>query len=319
VAKAIQTRDRLPAGLPFRLIPNSHAVLVQCPISINSQGFRGTNIPAEKGSTFRIVALGESTTFGLTCTAGGRPWPELLEAMIRDRLKLRRPVEVINAGTASYDIEHNLVRLPLDILPLKPDLIISYHGINGFRLVDSSLPTQFGPAPPDYRRRPVELLAMAEFKVRTMLYNRRFVAELPATSALTTNVMESRYALDYRKLIGLARTNGIRLVLANYSMAVNGQSDPKVTGFYAKATPPVVWDIHANEAHSRLVAALARENPGVTFVDTHPRLDGRRDNFIDLVHFSEEGEQAMAETMFAGIRKILEEELSPAAASPDRP
>ena len=56
-----------PTGvLLFRLRPNSQALLVQSRICINSKGFRGREIPEEKGDAYRIVALGESTTFGLT-------------------------------------------------------------------------------------------------------------------------------------------------------------------------------------------------------------------------------------------------------------
>ena len=38
------------------------------------------------------------------------------------------------------------------------------------------------------------------------------------------------------------------------------------------------------------------------------------DRFIDAIHFDPGGEQQMAETMFAGLKAILERELSPPAA-----
>lgn len=145
---------RLPS-VPYKLRPNSHGFLFQCPISINSRGFRGREFPLEKGNAYRIVALGESTTFGITLKAGDKPWPELLEQMIRERLKPRRPVEVINAGIPAHSIQANLMRLKADILPLKPDMIISYHGINGFPMINNAVPRAFGPAPPAYRERPL--------------------------------------------------------------------------------------------------------------------------------------------------------------------
>ncbi|MGO8677876.1 MAG: hypothetical protein ACLQVX_18660 [Limisphaerales bacterium] len=51
-------------------------------------------------------------------------------------------------------------------------------------------------------------------------------------------------------------------------------------------------------------------------MDTHPGLDGLHEKFIELVHFTEEGRQQMAETMFAAIRDILDEDLKPPALSP---
>jgi lysophospholipase L1-like esterase len=131
MARQIYIAD--PAGVvPFRLGPGRHAPFFQSTISINSSGFRGKEILQPKGNAYRIVALGESTTFGCTLNPEDRPWPEWLEEIIARKLSPTRRVEVINAGVASYTLENNVDRLARDILPLKPDLIISYHGVNGF-------------------------------------------------------------------------------------------------------------------------------------------------------------------------------------------
>src|SRR5258706_5958018 len=116
--------------LPSGLKPSCHFQFFQSDFSINSNGFRGREFSPDKGNAYRIVALGESTTFGITLTLEDKPWPELLEQIIRDRLKPSRPVEIINAGVPSWDIKRNLARLEKVILPLKPDIIISYHGFN---------------------------------------------------------------------------------------------------------------------------------------------------------------------------------------------
>jgi len=134
-----------PEGfLPFRLRPNSRAMLFHSQIEINSQGFRGKEFSSRKNGAFRIVALGESTTFGCTLNPEDRPWPELLEGMIRERIRPARPVEVINAGVPSYALQHNNHRLPAEILPLEPDMIISYHGYNGFSMLYGALPPPYG-------------------------------------------------------------------------------------------------------------------------------------------------------------------------------
>ncbi len=88
---------REPTNFPsFRLRPNTRMKMFQAEYVINSLGFRGREIPVEKGNTYRIVAMGESTTFGISLTADHHPWPELLEGLIRERLKLSRPVEVLS-------------------------------------------------------------------------------------------------------------------------------------------------------------------------------------------------------------------------------
>src|SRR5206468_9990771 len=160
----------------YRLRPNSRSVFFQCPISINSKGFRGKEIAEDKGPAYRIVALGESTTFGLTLGPDDRPWPELLEQLIAQRLGARRPaggirpVEVINAGVPGYDIVESVGRMERDILPLKPDMVISYHGINGFRLLYEALPPLVAPPPPAYVARPLQLLADGEYRLKLLVY-----------------------------------------------------------------------------------------------------------------------------------------------------
>jgi lysophospholipase L1-like esterase len=285
--------------------------MVRSPISINSLGFRGPEIARDKDGAYRIVVLGESTTFGMTLQPEDKPWPEVLEQIIRQRLKSRRPVQVINAGVPAYTLRHNLSRLSGEILPLQPDMIISYHGANGFRMIDSSMLPAMGPVPPVYQERPIKLAAEAEHRLRMLIFQyqaRRRYASAAPPAALP---LETDYAAAYRQLIQCARTNGIRLALANFSMAVNQASDPRVIDFYQGGGSRAAYGfIPANAAHSLIVSQLAAEYPEVCFVDTHPHLDGEHEKFIDLIHFTGEGDRQLAENMFAGIRQILEQDLA---------
>jgi lysophospholipase L1-like esterase len=298
--------------LPFRLRPGSHGMMVNCPITINSLGFRGPEISAAKEGAYRIVALGESTTFGMTIEAGDNPWPEVLEQIIRQRLKSRRPVQVINAGVPAYTILDNLYRLPREILPLQPDMIISYHGANGFSLIDSTVLPPLGPAPPVFQERPIKLAADAEHRLRLMLFQYRARRRVVSAARPGGRPLETRCAAAYRQLIQCARTNGIRLALANFSMAVNLGSDPKVIDFYRGGGTRAAYGLmRANAVHSLIVSQLAAENPEVCFVDTHPHLDGEHEKFIDLIHFTGEGERQLAENIFAGISNALRQDLTP--------
>jgi lysophospholipase L1-like esterase len=302
--------EATPSGdPPYRLRPRSHQLLFDSPVSINSQGFRGPEIPAEKGNTYRIVALGESTTFGMTVYPQDKPWPELLEQMIRENLKPNRPVEVINAGVPAYSLKENLRRLPSQILPLHPDMIISYHGYNGFSLIDSALPPASGHTPPKYRERPLQLLADVEYRVRMLLFRNRSIPASPSEEKVAIKPLETVYADLYRRLIQMAQTNGIRLVVANYSMAVDRNSNPKVIEFYRSVFGGIYSIIPANEIHSELVSDLAAQHPEVCFVNTHLHLDGKNEKFIDIMHLTQEGRRQLATNIFEGIRGALEKDL----------
>lgn len=307
MARDIFMRD--PAGfLPFRLRPNSHGFLFRSPISINSLGLRGPEVSSFKGTAYRIVTLGESTTFGCTLKPGDKPWPELLEKLIRERIHPSRPVEVINAGVPAYDIEDNLHRMEDEILPLKPDMIISYHGYNGFKLLSGSLPRSKSRRPPPiYKPRPLRLLAQVEYRLKMEIY--KTYADLTAPPLLD-NPSETDYARAYQQLIQTTRTNHIQLVLANFSMAVNHASSPDLVKYYKPGFPIVRWEIRANRVHSLIVKELADAHPDVDFIDTHSNLDGVSDQYIDLVHFTQAGRQQLAETIFAGIENRLETDLA---------
>jgi lysophospholipase L1-like esterase len=295
--------------LTVRPRPNAHGTLMHSAISMNSKGFRGVEIPENKGATYRIVALGESTTFGLTLEADDKPWPELLQELIRQRLRPVRPVEVINAGVPAIALPDNLRRFPEHILPLKPDMIISYHGINGFYMLDKAVPRTRGKPPPRFLLRPIMLLADVENRLKLRRYRRSFVAGASSPPAFA-DPLGTDYARAYRDLIATCLSNNIQLVLGNYSMAVNQQSRRDAVQFFQRGYPAVHDDILANTVHSSLVQNLAQQHPEVCLVDTHPHLDGEPDKFLDLVHLTQEGDRQLAENFFAGIKEKLEEDLT---------
>jgi len=95
---------------------------------VNSLGFRGPETTVVKPrETFRIVALGDSVTFGhrLHFT-----YPALLQARLEHRPECRARIEVINAGVPGYQTRHIRDRLDEDVRPLRPDLLLVLAGWN---------------------------------------------------------------------------------------------------------------------------------------------------------------------------------------------
>ncbi len=299
-----------PTGvLPFRVRPGSEANFFESRIVVNRLGFRGHEILADKGNSYRIVALGESTTFGCTLRATDKPWPQLLEEMIADRLKPSMPVEVINAGVPAHHLQHTLSRMQKEILPLKPDMLICYHGINGFNLLSDAMPRSYGELPPAYVRRPLKIVADCEYRLKMMIFRKRYVSKLVSQQPTFHEPLETAYARAYEQLIEIARTNDIQLVIANFSLAVNEHSSPDVIAFYRAGFPSVFWSMRANAAHGKLVEEISGQHTEVIYVDTHPQLDGEHEKFIDLMHFTQEGRQQLAETFFKAIERPLEQKL----------
>ena len=189
-------------------------------------------------------------------------------------------------------------------------MIISYHGMNGFPMLNPDIPSIIGKRPPGYQPRPLKLLADFEYRIKLDRYKKEQIRRAAKKPSTSIPPMDSEYAKAYERLIQIADTNHIRLVLANYSMAVNTRSDPAIINFYSSAMAAVREDINANIAHTEIINALVKEHTNIFFVNTQPVLDGKSENFIDLMHFTQGGRQKMAELMFAGISNILESELS---------
>ena len=296
--------------LPFVLVPGSSGRMFDTTIRINAAGFRGPEIAPDKHGRFRIVALGESQTFGPTLRDGEKPWPELLQALFAQHASCGRTIEVVNAGTEAYTLEDNLVRLRRDILPLRPDLILSTHGMNG--LLALGLRRQAEPNEPGARPRASALIGRAVLTIERAIHDWRTrdasrpVAPPPLSDEA---LLKSRYAEAYRKLIALGRDKGVPVALATASMAVNERSPREVKDFYGAVFKPIDDIIAANAAHNRMVRLLAKES-GAPLIDMTPGVDGvwDEDLFLDIVHFTEKGNERVAEGMFEALLPILAKE-----------
>ena len=99
-------------------------------IHINNFGFRGPDMTRDKGDAFRIVAFGKSQTFGPTLHQGEKPWPEMLQDLF-DRHASCESRSKLSTAEPRRTLSRTTSRVRRDILPLKPDLIVSTHGNNG--------------------------------------------------------------------------------------------------------------------------------------------------------------------------------------------
>jgi lysophospholipase L1-like esterase len=291
---------------PFVLRPGTWRGGHESTVQINRLGFRGPEISLEKGARYRIVILGESTTFGALVFRTDRPWPEVLQARIATDLSCSEPIEVVNAGVPAYTLANNLKRLESQIVSLRPDLIVSYHGYNGFRFVLPELPSTLVSRAPTVPERPSLLIGRVERSLRLAWFRRRYAPANDLRAAVPTgDPMASQYADLYRVLIQTSLSHDVRPVLSTFNMAVNADTPEDVVRFYEETFPDVRARVVANALHNRIVEELGA-SAGVTAIDTSAGLDGAyRDAYIDLVHFTQRGRDRLADHVMRGIRPIL--------------
>ena len=147
-----------------------------------------------------------------------------------------------------------------DILPLKPDLILSAHGMNG--LLAFGLRRVPEPNEPGVRPRASALIGRAVLTIERAAHDWRSRNSAEARPAALAPIpdaelMKSRYAEAYRKLIALARAGGVDVALADASMAINEDSPREVKDFYGAVFKPIDDIIAANAAHNRMVRLLS--------------------------------------------------------------
>jgi lysophospholipase L1-like esterase len=126
---------QLDEDLFWSVRPRIHVNYFGAEVTTNSLGQRSPELSPKSPATFRILSLGESTTFGVGVrddeTYSARLARELAES------DPRRRFEVINAGVPAYSSFQSLLYLQLRGLSLEPDLVLFYHELNDY------LPTSF--------------------------------------------------------------------------------------------------------------------------------------------------------------------------------
>ena len=111
-------------------------------VTANSLGIRGEEIGAKAPGEFRILSLGESTTFGPGVPNDGTYTArlgELLREADAAEGRAADRVQTINGGVPAYSSFQSLLYLQERGVELEPDLVLFYHQVNDY--LPSSLRT----------------------------------------------------------------------------------------------------------------------------------------------------------------------------------
>jgi lysophospholipase L1-like esterase len=222
---AIQPIYERDAELFWRLRP--HANSDQNPESrdtqaVNALGFRDDEFALEKmPGEFRIIALGDSCTFG-DGVANWETYANVLEDLLL-AADPERPVQVINAGVPGYTSYQVHTYLAEKLLAYQPDLVVVYvgfndnvpamHGVTDSRrgVIDGRafwLQNVFG------RLRTYQLLkyGLLQFKQR-LLPNRNPDADNPEGVDHTFRVPDNEFVNHLAAIERLGERRGFKMVL----------------------------------------------------------------------------------------------------------
>jgi len=149
--------------LHYTMKPGFGGEIYKTAAEINSQGFRGQEFNPEKGDTFRVVCMGNSSTFGNGVKVEDT-YPYILEQRLKG--KYGEKVQVINAGVPGYSSFQGEILWSEKIADFKPDVVVVSYGFNDRRTVPDSGWTDGG----DFFRRDAKVQARMRFFSKSYLW-----------------------------------------------------------------------------------------------------------------------------------------------------
>ncbi len=288
----------------------------------NALGFRGEDVTLEKDEgVTRIVCIGGSTTYSEGVHPYPLSYPFLLQAWLMNNTTAK--VEVINAGVSGYSSKETLINFEKRVLPLDPDILLIYHGINDIygRLVWP--PEAFvrdGSGVWNYTgTHPLLRLAGRSHLLRMIFVRMKWMEPAISYTASLVSLADTAYSDDLnrqlthgsypegvfetvslhrmlkendaryfeqnmRQLIDRAREEGVKPLLISFAVQVPAPGNQALSLSAFQ---------DALEEHNRVVRRMAADT-GTQLIDLQAALHGDPDLFTDGVHFNAAGNGARA-------------------------
>lgn len=101
-------------------------------VSTNAYGYRDHEFEKKKPGNYRILAVGDSFTFGLGIETNDSTYPKLLEKYLKTRPELRnKDIEVFNVAAKGYSPDQEYRQIQKELFTLEPDMILWNFSVPG--------------------------------------------------------------------------------------------------------------------------------------------------------------------------------------------
>ncbi len=283
-------------------------------VDVNRLGFRGPETTAAKPpGTFRVVALGDSVTFGhkLHMT-----YPVLLQGRLAERSDCGARIELINAGVPGYQTRFIRDRLAEDVPPLRPDLAVVLAGWNDIYSDNPASPAKrLDPHSPFNRLLRASYAAKALTKLAFDLRPARGEAS-PAAHDLYESFTAPVFVGDYARLLEVADRMGIPVVMLTLPSLLGSPDWSEEAArihfpYYTNSVEMLrlLWD-----KYNRAIRELAGQHrrPLIDLAREMSALPGSQRLFGDTNHLNPRGTAVLAELLE---RDLLATGLLPCGAS----
>jgi len=270
-------------------------------IEIDSRGFRNPEFEDPKPPrTVRLAFLGASPVFCVEVPSNAETWPQ----RVRDALAAARPeldFDYLNAAVSAYGVEDSRVRLRHHVRQHAPDVIVIYHATRDLTEDTRALALAAGLA----EEKETSWLEEHSLLVELVLLNLRYrEAQERGRSAqrkleLDLEPLARRFGERMAALIGEAREVAPCVVVVTFAIRARRDQRPEVQlenlahafTFTPYLTPAGILD--AYDAYNEAARRAARA-AGALVVDGPEALPGTAEYFVDSVHLTARGCEALA-------------------------
>lgn len=245
-----------------------------------------------------ILTLGGSTTDGVNYD---HSWPEHMARMLREG---GMPGTVVNGGTGGYSTNQELLKLTRDGLEFKPDLVISYSGIND-RGRYSALPH---PMTHSYQRNLLDTLTRSAqspllpstVSALQLLGGADAESRISYTLGIATDrTLGQQYERNMQLMHAISESQGAEFIgfiqPYGYFRNADGALPEKDRGLHYRSMVIALYD-----EITRLPSRLEYMRDATKILDDHP------DVFKpDRVHLLDKGDEIVAKHVLSEIQPLL--------------
>jgi len=305
---------------------------------LNAAGFRGPDFGPPQAGVTQVLALGDSSTYGViarddhnTLEILVQPYPTRLQALADERLGPGR-VEVWNAAVPGYNSWHGVMLLRSKLRDLRPDVITVRFGWN-----DLAMGGGHDSADAFAESDSALLRGLEDLLLRTKLYafarrlglewqSRRQAGAPPALpSVWQPTIPPARFARNLRRIVELGRGRGAEVWLLTtpdpfhtpddlrFYAARPATSSAKLT-LAVNAVPSFERLAEIHEEYNQVVRQVAAET-GAPLLDLaaayrrHPSQELYTPG--DVIHPNEAGHQLEAEMLFERLAPLVQRQREP--------
>lgn len=285
---------------------------------LNSLGFRGPELEPEK---LTVAVLGASETFGMY-ESDDLEFPRQLETILRERFG--DAVQVANIAYAGMSVGQALLRLDETLESVQPDLLVVYPSVAAYADAPKG-EWRLGKQP----QRPRLAVFRIYERMRDLLKNtipewlqteiREMQAEQSKQAAKGWQALPEanvrRFEAELNDLVERTEAFGAEVALVTHATRFGDRVLPEERPFliaWRKFYPQLAEDGFLDmERRLNAVVRDAAEERGLPLIDAAKKMEPGAENFVEFVHFTDQGARRLAELIAEGIAPSVDRLLHP--------